>query len=102
MSAAESSFIAPSGELCAGFELAPEPLDGVVGLGYPEMGPFEGHEGASGPSDIGGGLLTYRPLGLAIPALLGGRRHSGRGGQGAHLSLPPNLPQALSTRFAAG
>jgi hypothetical protein len=44
----------PPGELCAGFGLALGPLDGVVGLDYPEMEPFEGYEGVSGPSDMGG------------------------------------------------
>jgi hypothetical protein len=52
-SAAESSFIAPPGELCAGFELTPEPLDSVVGLGCSAMGSFEGCEVASGSSDMG-------------------------------------------------
>jgi hypothetical protein len=56
-------------------------------------------------------LLSCRPPGLAILALLGCWRHSGRGaqsahfcrgGQGVHLSPLPGLPQALSARFAAG
>jgi hypothetical protein len=111
VSAAESAFIAPPGELCAGFELAPEPLDGVVGLDCPEMGSFEGYEGSAVPLIWGSRLLTCRPRGLAIPALLGRWRHSGRGGQGAyfcrggqgaHLSPPPDLPQALSARFCSG
>jgi hypothetical protein len=61
-----------------------------------------GTGGSAAPLTWGSRPLIYRPPGLAIPALLGCWRHSGRGGQGAHLSLPPDLPQALSTRFAAG
>jgi hypothetical protein len=53
MSAAESSLIAPPSELCTGFELAPEPLDGVVGPDYPEMGSFGGYGGVGCPSDMG-------------------------------------------------
>jgi hypothetical protein len=52
-SAAESPFVAPPGELCAGFELTLEPLDGVVGLDYSAMGSFEECEVAGGPSDMG-------------------------------------------------
>jgi hypothetical protein len=61
--AAEGSFIAPPSELCAGFELALEPLDGVVGPDYPEMGSFEGYEGVSGPSDMGGPIADLPPPG---------------------------------------